>query len=320
MDSAVDRVYAELSTVLLKHPEMKVYLAEQTRSAAREMVLPLDAHRRWENREQGRNWSSISPNPLIFQAGGMIAPLPEPPRPNIIGEIRDRDLSDADQAFILTALFNSVVGKGQQIDPWDGIKKDAVDERAWVLFEGASYDAQGDGFGLDICGVESKNSPLLPGDEGTLLHFVSNLADSFSRSLPGGNSSTDKKKKWQRILVDAEKHLERNPWPGLKSLARLLKCSPATLTKAVHRSPKLAKAKSEYESRTESVTPRSNTASREGQLDPGYSQIDDRDELLHRLIEDCKTDEERARIHALSQVEQLRMATLAYGDPNDPVS
>ncbi|MGZ0172943.1 MAG: hypothetical protein ACKVHE_25695 [Planctomycetales bacterium] len=124
---------------------------------------------------------------------------------------------------------------------------------------------------------------------------------------------------WQEACKAAEKHLERNPWPGLNAFALILKCAPSTLSKATKRSVKLAKAKSEHESQSKSVTARSNTAHYEGQLDPGLSSVDDHDDLIHRLINDCREPSERARILEMSTNEQLEMAAIAYGDPDDPV-
>ncbi len=182
MGTILERVYAELSTVLLKHPELKGRLADRTRNASREMVRRFDAHGQWKEREQDRHRHSISPNPLVIQACGTIRPLPEPPQSYVIREIRNRIFNDDDQALVLTAIYNSAVDEGLKIDPWAGIEKDAVDENAWLHFESESYDSAGDGFGLDPCGVVSKDSPLRPGDEPTLLHFVSNLTNVPSLS------------------------------------------------------------------------------------------------------------------------------------------
>jgi len=184
MESVVERVYAKLSAVLLKHPNLRTRLAEQTRSAARNMVLRFDVHGRWKDMEQDRHRHSISPHSQMIQACGTIAPLPEPPPAYVLREIRDQVLNDADQALVLTVIYNSVVDTGLQIDPWAGIDRDDVDERALMFFQLEAYDAQGDGFGLDPCGVESKDSPLLPCDEPTLLHFVSNLTNFASDQSP----------------------------------------------------------------------------------------------------------------------------------------
>lgn len=184
MESVVERVYAKLSAVLLKHPNLRTRLAEQTRSAARNMVLRFDVHGRWKDMEQDRHRHSISPHSQMIQACSTIAPLPEPPPAYVLREIRDQVLNDADQALVLTVIYNSVVDTGLQIDPWAGIDRDDVDERALMFFQLEAYDAQGDGFGLDPCGVESKDSPLLPCDEPTLLHFVSNLTNFASDQSP----------------------------------------------------------------------------------------------------------------------------------------
>lgn len=189
MNGRLERVYAELSTVLLEHPDLKSWLAAQTRIAAREMVLRLDAYgcREADQRYRESEREAQTTNVFRIQACGTIPPPPEVQQPRIIGEIRDRELSEVDQALLLTAIYNLCVGDGLKIDPFANALRidpitgkptfDSLDRRAWVLFQVESYDSGRDGFGLDPDSNSSNFSKplLLPGDEPTLLDFVLNL-------------------------------------------------------------------------------------------------------------------------------------------------
>ena len=62
------------------------------------------------------------------------------------------------------------------------------------------------------------------------------------RSLPTVRNSVT----WQKAKEKAEKHLIRNPWPGLNALADYVGCSPATMTKARDKSPFLREKEGEY--------------------------------------------------------------------------
>jgi hypothetical protein len=62
-----------------------------------------------------------------------------------------------------------------------------------------------------------------------------------ARHLPSGGMP------WQDAKDKAERHVKRNGYPGLKALAKIVECSPATMSKAIERSPHLKARKAEYE-------------------------------------------------------------------------
>lgn len=191
MNGRLERVYAELSAVLLSRPELKNYLAEQSRIAAKNMVLRLDSYLtskddcQYRNRVKDNERRSL--NVLRFQGFGTIPPQSDVQHPRIIEEIRNRELSEADRALVLTAIYNKCVGEDLQIDPFaDALRFDPIggsyslgslDQRARILFSAEAYDENEDGFGLDPRDAPSLpiDSPLQPADEALLLLFVSNL-------------------------------------------------------------------------------------------------------------------------------------------------
>ena len=141
---------------------------------------------------------------------------------------------------------------------------------------------------------------------------VTEAAESSGSPDKKGGNSPKKGRKVKDVIKDAESHLMRNPWPGLKPLARLLSCSPSTLTKACRSSAMLAKHKSDYESRSKSVSSRTVGVNVDRSVEA--SEPVDLDDLTARLIEECRTDEERGRIHAMSRHEIAKLAGVAYTD------
>ncbi len=138
-------------------------------------------------------------------------------------------------------------------------------------------------------------------------------AESSGSRDKKGERSPKKRRKVEDVIRDAERHLTRNPWPGLNVLARHLKCGAATLSKACDRSAMLAKYKSDYESRSKSVSSRTAGVIVDGSV--GASEPVDLDDLTRRLIEECETDEERSRINAMSRHEIAELAGVAYTEP-----
>jgi hypothetical protein len=149
-----------------------------------------------------------------------------------------------------------------------------------------------------------------------LEHGVESVVDEpISAVTTDAGTATRRKRKVDVVIADAEAHLLRNPWPGVNAFARLLKCSPATFSKACRKSPMLAKAKAEHEVQTKSVNA--------GQIqlmedigsdgpDPAEHDIDD---LTTWLVSECQTEAERARVLAMSRQEIAETAGIAYTDP-----
>lgn len=118
----------------------------------------------------------------------------------------------------------------------------------------------------------------------------------------------------EQVIADAEKHLERNPWPGHNAFAKLLNCSSATLTKACKRSPMLLKAKTEHETRSKSVSAKSGRGMEQVEVASSEPGDEDLNELLSGILANCTTDEERERVRRMPRHEAAMIAGIAFTD------
>jgi hypothetical protein len=205
----------------------------------------------------------------------------------------------------------------------DGIIDNAEGLRIWrntglkrVSRDLMGYESQG-----ETVFDQAKQIPLPPETTSESPHShaehdtqpVTEAAESSASPENNNDISKTKGRKVEDVIKDAESHLTRSPWPGLKPLARLLKCSPSTLSKACQRSPMLAKLKSDHQSRSKSVSSRTVGVIVDGSVEA--SDPVDLDDLTLMLIRECRTDEERSRIHAMSRHELAAMAGIAFTDP-----
>jgi hypothetical protein len=196
-----------MKKVFREQPEKKRLLAELARIGARRSV---------ERKDKNREWHLLS---------------------NLVG----RESNRCDQAYVLVAIYNARVIEELRIDPWAGVEKDALDERASLLFQVDSNDDHGDGLGLDSDGTESPYSLLVPEDEEELLYYISNLADSVedsgskthrSREAVGRQSDPSKDELVKIYLK--RRHLDRNDDESLRpystrELAAVIGKHPASM-------------------------------------------------------------------------------------------
>lgn len=54
-------------------------------------------------------------------------------------------------------------------------------------------------------------------------------------------------KGWRQVRREAEDHVRRNPFPGVRALAKLVGCSPSTMLKAIQNSPRLRNARAKHD-------------------------------------------------------------------------
>lgn len=125
---------------------------------------------------------------------------------------------------------------------------------------------------------------------------------------------------WQQARTKAESHIDRNPFPGVNALARIVGCSQSTMSRAIKQSPKLLAAKLRCESENRSVsdmampqgTMESTAQTRE--RDPADAASQSTDAIFARLLQQAKP-EERARLNAMTPAEQQKLIANLY-DPD----
>lgn len=144
----------------------------------------------------------------------------------------------------------------------------------------------------------------------------------------GAVNDKAKRKTWRQVQTEALNHLKRNPWPGLKVFARLLECSPSTLSTACKNDAELMRVKQDHESRDRSVSGRQmhdairdgiavyddSTGVDESDLEPIDS--DTAETLLQRLLAECKTDEAQKQFYQMTEAERLKAALIRFSDPD----
>jgi hypothetical protein len=153
--------------------------------------------------------------------------------------------------------------------------------------------------------------------KGVSLRDVAALLCDGDRPDDGTGAEARKKNRRtvEQVIADAEKHLERNPWPGLKPFARLLECSPSTLTNACKKSPMLLLAKTEHETRSKSVSAKSGRGME--LVDDASSEPcdEDLDELLDRALKLCTSDEDRETLRNIPKHQAAMIMGVAFTDP-----
>jgi hypothetical protein len=161
MASKLDQLTDKLDQAFKHTPGFKEWMAMQTRIAARDASVRLDIWNEWNDRRQEQPEAQTQP---------------EPPGPEIIRGLRNRETPIREQAYILTVLWNEAAGDGPLIEPWDDL--DERDERAELLcFRRESCDLNGDHFGLDPNPYSSRRklwspSPFRPCHLDELMSFV----------------------------------------------------------------------------------------------------------------------------------------------------
>jgi hypothetical protein len=135
---------------------------------------------------------------------------------------------------------------------------------------------------------------------------------------------------WLEAAKRAEFHLKRNAFPGVRTLAKIVECSYATMVKAIKRTPRLAAAKKQYQTerrgagaRTVPLTAaRSETAAtashrQRSRTDAAGSEEEDaadREALLAKLI-NAVAPAERARLNAMNEQEKQKYIDFLRANP-----
>ena len=70
--------------------------------------------------------------------------------------------------------------------------------------------------------------------------------------------------RWQKIKIEAETYIKDNDFPGIKPLAKILKCHRKTLRKAIDNSESLQEAKRQFDKRTPKAEPFNDRAGKGG--------------------------------------------------------
>jgi hypothetical protein len=171
MESKLDQLCYKLDQTFKHTPGFKEWMAMQTRIAARDASVRLDVWNEWNDRRQEQPEAQTQP---------------EPPEPEIIRGLRNREAPIQEQAYILTVLWNEAAGDGPLINPWGDVdERDDCDEQAELLcFRRESCDLNEDHFGLDPNSRVRKRklwspSPFNPRDMDELMGFVDQCLVSF---------------------------------------------------------------------------------------------------------------------------------------------
>lgn len=124
---------------------------------------------------------------------------------------------------------------------------------------------------------------------------------------------------WQVAKKTAENHCGRNPFPGVNALAKIVKCSPSTMSKAINHSKKLRAKLAEHEARRTSVSAVALTegaaASARQAREPDPGDAVSTAECFQRLMEQAKPSE-RVNLNAMTPAQRRELvATIEY-DPD----
>ena len=127
---------------------------------------------------------------------------------------------------------------------------------------------------------------------------------------------------WQRARKTAEDHCARNPFPGVKALAKIVGCSSSTMSKAIDRSAKLRAKLAEHEAQRKSVSARAmgDAAAGSGEQtrepDPIDAASASADDLFRRLLEQAKPSE-RAKLNAMTPAQRRQLIATIEHDPDE---
>ncbi len=129
-----------------------------------------------------------------------------------------------------------------------------------------------------------------------------------------------KGKKWQDVAQLAGKYCQRNAYPGVTTLAKILGCSKSTVSKAVAKTPGLRHLKDTHAaSKPKSPRPLTSaalaTTPQTSETDPLENVVND--EQLANLLA-ISTPEEQAAILAMPRERQLELVRVASYDPDPP--
>lgn len=127
-------------------------------------------------------------------------------------------------------------------------------------------------------------------------------AELKSAAAGGETGKRNAKEPQKRMTVAeaqqwAETYVKNHPWPGLNEAARQCGCSKPTMMKAIEASPIIQRAKASLK-----LTTKKRRGTRR---QPEISDSVMRDEALNILIQNAKSDEERARLNDPSVRKQL---------------
>lgn len=137
---------------------------------------------------------------------------------------------------------------------------------------------------------------------------------------------------WQAVMKAGEAHCDRNRFPGVRALAKIVGCSPSTMSKAIKHSGALRRKQAEGKAQPKSVPTRAlseaaaASAAQETGNDPSdmvaQAELEEKkrkiadDPLLRRLMQDASSEQKRAYLEETSLPKLKELAELAYGDPD----
>lgn len=122
---------------------------------------------------------------------------------------------------------------------------------------------------------------------------------------------------WQTAKKLAENHCARNPFPGVKALAKIVGCSPSTMLKAIDRSAKLRARRAELENQHKSISTRpmnekiAASAARKREIGPVDKM--GTDEIIQLMIQGG-TPERRAALNAMTPEERRELVAMLTED------
>lgn len=137
----------------------------------------------------------------------------------------------------------------------------------------------------------------------------------------GGDAEPGKGMTWQAAKKAAEEHCARNPFPGVKALAKIVGCSPSTMSKAIDRSAKLRARLAEHEAQRKSVSAgamseaAAASAKQSREPDPIDAASASTDDLFRRLLEQAKPSE-RAKLNAMTPGQRRELIATIEHDPD----
>ncbi|MCX7408017.1 MAG: hypothetical protein NTZ32_08035 [Planctomycetales bacterium] len=123
---------------------------------------------------------------------------------------------------------------------------------------------------------------------------------------------------WTEAKVAAEKHLQRNPWPGLNALARLIGCSSATMSKARENSQILRAKEAEYSATRKVAMPSQLAESQRDGLagDGDVGESVSVDEMFNRIIAVENDPKKRATLENMTPEKRREYVALLESDPD----
>jgi len=119
-------------------------------------------------------------------------------------------------------------------------------------------------------------------------------------------------------MKQGEAHIACNPFPGVKALAKIVGCSPSTMSKAINRSSKLRAALVEHEKRrgafAVTMTKR-DIDSTEQTREAGPAEPVSTDDVFQHLLQQV-TPSERANLNAMTASQRRELVATIQHDPD----